>query len=917
MLLTEDQRLTIKTNSPESKVYLSIYKPTTLLACRVNMASPDRGEVGIVFDSVTAGAYTNVFKWATVLVGTATGKDDVGRIWARECSSDTLIVGLNSLEWADDLYITVLNFVDIWNRPFSIYLSGDTIVYEIDGDTEFASEDVELGTFVCMGGNYAGFAGDQVYWSAEDSENVFDNSVDYVWEFEGGDVSIHSGSIAGNVTYNTPGYYKTKLTATSSNGAVNIGYRYVSIHDPIGNNAPYELIDITNFSGTREEGGWIIDSAVIQDSFSNVYTGFPAVLFARHNFGGTNSDLFKILFSGYVIEKSANYNHISKTVECSLGSASEYMLQRPMTSVSVDSVATASAWSEVSEMTIKKFLYFYLNYFTTALSCFDIKVRSGFDTYVKYFETENISLYENVYNIVNKTREGNAVFDRLGTMWVEQEPRILQDFSSNVSGTFGLEDSDYLDSVYIEESGEEYGSLQLGGFVYTGTTVNTNTPVLSKAPDDKYVFYSGRVFDKQGYAIESQDELNKMSGSFYTHHRAKYKHVEVPLLPLYLNFDIAPLESVPVSITEDKNNIGISWDDKLFYIFEMSMEIYSESLSSIMRIFLHEVTTGIIGTTVIIPQPVEENIDDGVNPGDFPIFPEPNIEFPPYLPTEPEPIDDCHDFYSGPYILYADKSLIIGSEVASERIAKIYYPCNIRSATVNADNPTELYIKADWQKYTTTWINAEEDDYYTVDAIDESGAVVATATDMYEVDTQIKIFRFGTADMENVWGFRIQINEDADEAFHVGTELASGSVDGINKSGETIYASATPGNLYSVRSAGGPVYVRWSDPWYAMHYDVDYGNGWVYGGGTTYWLGNLSWVSPSVAFPYWYRIGDYSRVFFYATNSNIKFRFHDETWNDNSGTLSYVLSEATAGAAYRIKLYGATLYNVCPVGEYA
>jgi len=770
MILTEAQRLVLKTNSPESKLYLSIYKPTTLLACRVNMATPEHGAVAITFDGVTAGAYTNVFKWATVLVGTSAGKDDIGTIWARSCTSTVLTVGMNSIHWANDYYITVLNFVDVWNRPFSLSLEDDEIVYAIDGDTAFTSEDIELGTFIKMGGNYAGFVGDQVNWNASGSVNVADNTVDYVWEFEGGDVSTHSGSVVGNVTYNTAGHYKTKLTATSSNGHVNISYRYVSIYDRLGANAPYEFVGSENFSGSREEGGWVVDSWIGEDEVPSIIRNTPAIVFARHNFGGTESDLFKIMFSGYVIEKGIRYNHLSKMVECLLGSGSEVMKLRPMTAVSVDSANTAVAWTQVTEMTVKKFLYYYLNYYSTALACFDVVVDTGFDTYTKYYETSNSRLFENIIDIVNKAREGNAVFSRSGIMYVEREPKVVEDFSSTVDETFGLEDSDYLEEVYIEESLEKrHGSLQIGGFSFSGLEADDTTPLLSQAPDADYIFYSGDFSDKQGYAVDDQSELNQMAGSIYANDNAKYKNVEVTLFPLYLNFDIAPLESIPVSVSSSKNNAGISWASKKFYCREMSLDLYNEILSLVVKLILHEIVSSTYifdGETIEIPEPMIP-AEPGIEIPDFEDYDWPDLtpgdwDFnPPYLP--PEPVDPGDETTcptdapaNGPFTTSYGGYV----KLASDQTYKVEFAYNVVLRSSSHDNKTYYEIHGsflEWDAVAGGWVLSADDDFYTVKAYNSAGELVAPGVKDAVTSNVLRTGTFDNTDSTQISKIAIEI----------------------------------------------------------------------------------------------------------------------------------------------------------------
>ena len=763
MLLTEDQRLLIKTTESESRAYLSIYKPTVLFACRVNMATPKVGDTEITFDTVTTGAYTDVFKWATVFIGTAAGKNDVSTIWARSCTATKLTVGMNSIDWKDNLYITVLNFVDMWNRPFSFYLSGDQIVYEIDGDTAFAAVDEGLGTFVNVGGNQAVFTGGKVYWDASESLNVSGDSVTYTWVFEGGTPSTYSGETPGDVTYNTPGHYKTKVVATSSSGYVNIGYRYVSVYDRFGVNSPKTLVISNDFSGSREEGGWVANVLIGQDSLADVQIGYPAVVFAEHNFGGQDSDLFKILFSGYVVGKSGTYDFVSKTAEFMLGTGNERMLLRPMTSISVDSSSSASGWHEITEMTVKKFLYYYLNYFTTALACFDIRVGSGFDTPVRYFETDINSIYENVFDIVNKSRGGLPVFDRQGTMWVELGADILDSFCSTVPTTFALEDADFLGDVNIEESNPNMGNLQIGGFA-------GDTPLLSESPNTNYVYYTGGNSNKQGFAVDDQEELNTICGNIYAHANAKYKHVDISLFGIYLNFDIAPMVCIPVSISEDKNNLGISWNKKSFYCTEATLEFSPDSLSILYSISLHEITQGFAGETLIIPQPVEENIDPGVDSGEFPIFPEPNISFPPFLPEPPKPVPYCLFSQSGPFRIIFDKARIISNGTLEESYATAYYPCQLHAHVAHPSTLTlncKIYDLSGGTPQTTSNLEG-----LSVYALDAGGNILLSASYIEWTGQAHDYLRivFYPQNPIDVHSFRIQV-EHHDSEWYLGTPV--------------------------------------------------------------------------------------------------------------------------------------------------
>jgi hypothetical protein len=813
MLLTEDQRLLIKTTESESRAYLSIYKPTVLFACRVNMATPKVGDSEITFDTVTTGAYTDVFKWATVFIGTAAGKNDVSTIWARSCTATKLTVGMNSIDWKDNLYITVLNFVDMWNRPFSFYLSGDQIVYEIDGDTAFAAVDEGLGTFVNVGGNQAVFTGGKVYWDASESLNVSGDSVTYTWVFEGGTPSTYSGETPGDVTYNTPGHYKTKVVATSSSGYVNIGYRYVSVYDRFGVNSPKTLVISNDFSGSREEGGWVANVLIGQDSLADVQIGYPAVVFAEHNFGGQDSDLFKILFSGYVVGKSGTYDFVSKTAEFMLGTGNERMLLRPMTSISVDSSSSASGWHEITEMTVKRFLYYYLNYFTTSLACFDIRVGSGFDTPVRYFETDINSIYENVFDIVNKSRGGLPVFDRQGTMWVELGADILDSFCSTVPTTFALEDDDFLGDVNIEETNPNMGNLQIGGFA-------GDTPLLSESPDTNYVYYVGDGANRQGFAVDTQEELNTICGNIYAHANAKYQNVDISLFGIYLNFDIAPMTCIPVSVSESKNNLGLSWNKKSFYCTEATLEFSPDSLSILYSVSLHEITQGFAGETLLIPPPAIEGETPIELPGfediDWPALTPIGTFFPPYInPVEPViPGTGCPTDApaNGPYSMN-----IYGTLDSTTFIKAGYFDVVVR--TSGHDNKTTYVIKGTFQKLKTgedpedptSYEETLEDDWYDVFAYNSAGTLIATGVHDSVTNPKVRTGVLNAIAASQI--HKIEISMGSNQLFRPSITYD----DGIWGD----QGSKLPGDTYKTGNLGSGIWVRAEN----IKYGGDYGEG--------------------------------------------------------------------------------------------
>jgi hypothetical protein len=422
-----------------------------------------------------------------------------------------------------------------------------------------------------------------------------------------------------------------------------------------------------------------------------------------------------------------------------------------------------------------------------------------------------------------------------------------------------------------------------------------------------------------GLVFDNQDHANALSGLFLARENNPYPHVDINLAQNNRMMDICPNQYVSLSVLAADNPRGIVWTDKKLIVRRVEIQ-HNAGVGSLMSVLECEADTdGPAGVTFIPPQPVEENIDPGTGPGDFPVFPEPNIEFPPYVPQPPPANDSCLEHGSGGYNIYWSPINIISSETESKRVSKAYFKCNIRDT---GSFPTILRVKGMFYAYNSQlniWeVENSNNSWYTLDAIDSGGGVVATAGGVSQVNVDVRQFTFSVGGNANIWGFRITIDEGEESGYSINNLITSGTVNGTAESGTTITSDATPGALYCVISSGGPVDFR-TDPNYPNDISyigaVDFGYGWASMGGYVYDARNsiFGYQPASGSFKYSYQVGNYSVVFFKPASSTIKFRFQDLAYQDNSGTLGYSLYNASQGAGFKINGLQGIVYNVCPV----
>src|SRR3990167_3057633 len=185
MSVPSSSELALLRSSPhETTLWLSIYQPDTVLACQVS-GTHAKGDRIISYDSVTEGSYLLIEDGMTMFVGSAPDKDDFGKVRVRSATASQITIAENShIDWTDNFYLTIVRFFEI-NAVYPRIISDpadptNTLWYK-DYDIEYTNQNTILGSFVSMGGHYAGFRDikdqdgnfdAQVYFSASGTFNL-------------------------------------------------------------------------------------------------------------------------------------------------------------------------------------------------------------------------------------------------------------------------------------------------------------------------------------------------------------------------------------------------------------------------------------------------------------------------------------------------------------------------------------------------------------------------------------------------------------------------------------------------------------------------------------------------------------------------------------------------------------------------
>jgi hypothetical protein len=621
----------LRTRPQKTTLYMSVFQPRTVFQAQIN-GSLARGARTIPFDNITLGAVAAVEVGMTLWVGSTAGAKDIGKIRIKSKATSQFEVSENSnIEWANDLYITVIRYFELWPIfPRIIHNPADDedVIFYKDYDLAYTNQNSILGTFPCAGNHQALFAGEQVYYSATGSFNPLGDTLSYEWAFEGGTATGSASETPGFVTYPTPGHYVTRLMISGSSGGNDTTYRYVSVYDRpgAGSNPPISRWEVSSLGGSRDEGGYTA-SLRIHDTIS-VDENSVVVLFSEDFYGSTKQSLGgnspnneKIFFVGYVLQNSIRKNYQHSYTEFSVGSLTEVMKTSLGYAISVETSASPGFWFELLDMDCRRAIYHYLKWHTTALSIADFQFL-GTDHKIQFFDSDRTSMYDAIDNIMRNSLLGKAVSDRQGKVWMEIDARAYSNPTGSFTSVMEVTKRDWMNEPNIERVfSDRLSYYEAGGIHYSGVSTGTFSALLACAPGSAPSF-RGTIEMPDGLAIGGQPHLNSLVGNVFANANSRLPRIAMEMAINTTNLDIAPQETVQMTLLAGDTvaNIpvnGLYLPNSIDWRYSSRNQLLSPNVDYV------NLVSGPVGETIGIPESVQ---DAGFDLGGWSV---PQLQIPP------------------------------------------------------------------------------------------------------------------------------------------------------------------------------------------------------------------------------------------------------------------------------------------------
>ena len=603
----------IRTRPQSTKLYMSIFQPTAIFKAQVNNASSGKGDRVITYDTVSLGVFGQIRDGMTMWVGTTPGSMNLGKVRVRSATSTQITVSENSnILWADNAYLTIFNYWELWPVYPRIILNpanqNDVIFYK-DYDIVYTNQNATLGSFVNAGPHRAanldpasGIA--RIYYATSGTYNLLGDNLTYNWFFEGATITGSTLAEPGYISYTVPGDYVTRLTVTDAvNGASDVTYRYVSIHSP--SYPSIQKWELESFQGSRDEGGYtasfkIFETIPIQEHAVVVIYGENWYGNNKVNLGGNAINTGDIFFTGYVDKDSIQYDYEHSEVKFDACSITEIMKKSSGFSVSVKSVSNPTTWFELLDMDGRRALYHYLRWHTTALLINDFAFM-GTDYKIQYFDSDRESMYDAIHNYMRNTLIGNTVSDRQNKVWLEVDAMAY----ANPTGSFSppimdITNRDWVNEPSIDERlTNDIAYMEYGGVAFSGTVTGSFVPVIGSAPGNAPGFYGG-MDTHEGLALAGQDQLNQLIGNIWANKNSQFPSISTDLGINAQNLDIAPQEALGLHIlpSDTVRNLAING---LYIPESMSWQYHPDDFILLPQVEYKQLVTGDIGETVTIP----------------------------------------------------------------------------------------------------------------------------------------------------------------------------------------------------------------------------------------------------------------------------------------------------------------------------
>ena len=602
--LTGGELTTIRTRPQRTQLYMAVMPvmdAAVVYVMRVDGAPASNDnvvEVDYDRDGLGPGVgadFAACLSDMTVYVGTTSGSADIGVIRLREFEggsdedSGTMLIGEESeIEWADNLYLTVVDEFGLW--PRHVYISDAGVIY-MDYDVAYTDQHKYTDPVPVLGPDAVVWltgASVDVDFDASSSWALDGGALTYAWTAPGASATAGMNTSVPVISYDVAGVHRAACAVTRTYGGGNdktfTGYRYVFVFD--NDNPPITLFNLESCSGDWDAGGWeFVVKMYGECDIADIVDRARVIVFARDWYGDTEVSIGPIVsdthdtlrantvVSGWIDGESIIYHNVMGYVEFTVYGPQHWFGKMSGFPHGIeDHDGDPTSWVEFDDLTLDKGLWSFIHWRSTATRCMDMQL-TGDTRQLAVFDAAVGTLWDQLVRVVENTIVALACCDRYGRLFIEVPINLMfeADRGAIVTVIEPLK-QDWIDAIEIERrSTNEYSMLDISGVHYLDGTA---TPFFSLSYGHIPARYGNVEHTDRLAMYATQVENNNWSGLILNTLNNEYPNVDIRMSGSYRVFDICPRARVDLSIVAGDTQRGIVWNSEHLHPKSMEFEHY-------------------------------------------------------------------------------------------------------------------------------------------------------------------------------------------------------------------------------------------------------------------------------------------------------------------------------------------------------
>lgn len=760
--LTSPQLETLRKNGNWGRLFLAIPQYTTVYAAELDVLPESNDMVVEIEFTSGVGTLSDVRPDMTMYVGTAPGLWDLGicRVRKSPIAGTFYIAETSRVVWEAGAHLTIVNSFNLWQRSLKLATGVPLMDWDIAYDDQHHNYDPvpSMGTHhvVKLVGSSVnvtlGPKSDTPAW-------VIDSTIESVlWEVPGAVAIDDDAATNPVVTFDAEGTYACYCTFTAENGKTFWGVRYVIVHSE---SSP--LIDnfkLDGFKFSKGSGGF--DVKILGGKTIEEIPPMSLVILCAETFNEDgavqlpslieNDNVLAVGWADSIDMSTDSDQRVS--LDISVRNAQAWLAKI----VDYPSglrlcVGESTAWTDMEALDVRKALWHFLHWRSTATRVMDIQIESD-ARYAGRFQTAKGNLWARLVQVATPTIFQVPAVDQFSRLFIQIDPNMVPVADRTWPTVIDLEVDDIGDISWSERGSERISMLSMSGI-----RVNVDggaSSFFSLSPGKSYE----RIGDEdsiENLLVAGQENCNALCGLYYGNRNSEFENIQLTFTRPLLAFSVAERNFISVTVPADKDPRGVGFTANLIPR-EMSLSVEEDSMAFVVTVACEFETFP--GPSITDYIPTMEDVDFSLP--DFPSMPGLPVLLP--LPTFPLPSDVIPT--SPP------KVVLVGSRSTTPADAGVYY-------TETFDEASPLWHKMygiddDTAQYLIKVVKTPSGVVYALTGGDPDGDKVFRANSVGG-----EFFTFATIDtlgVDTIHGIGLNELEDDTICLIVGTEDGSGEL---------------------------------------------------------------------------------------------------------------------------------------------